>query len=221
VSLALTFGRFLSVASHRDTRQELVTNLTEPVFRKLYKGTRGNEADRFADVLKKLSGDVPAGYKNLALKPGFRKAVAEIMADGLWRTVNQILRPLQEVFPEADSTVVKNALGGLRRKPPSGKEIVSQKIGTISQYRMRDAVLTERQAPTRLVTSLVEGVKPIIRDLKEWGRHSEYEMSPSAIRMLAAQLENLFEPLTQFESSKNGSWDSLACHNNSNERKNP
>jgi hypothetical protein len=83
---------------------------------------------------------------------------------------------------------------------------------------MRDAVLAERQAPTQLVTSLVEGVKPIIKDLKEWGRHSEYEMSPSAIRMLAMQLEKLFEPLVRFPES--GSWDSLVCHE-TNERKAP
>jgi hypothetical protein len=140
------------------------------------------------------------------------------MADGHWRTTGQILGLLKLNFPAADLSVVHRAIRGLLCKPPREKELISKKIGRICQYRMRDAVLVESQVPTRFVTSLVEGVKPIIKELKQWGRHSEYEMSPSAIRMLAIQLEKLFESLIEFPES--GSWDSLV-HHETNKRKAP
>jgi len=59
VSQRLTFGRFLSFITRSDNPKPDASRLTEYVFRKLYRGTRGTENERFTDTARKLTDDMP------------------------------------------------------------------------------------------------------------------------------------------------------------------
>jgi hypothetical protein len=144
---------------------------------------------------ERLSPDTPQGYKNLVVKPGFRRELLKILADGHWHTTARIATSFHKTFPTADIAVVRRALSNLLRDPPHGKEVISKKVGKKMQYRMRDAAVGTRQVPTKLVTSLIEGIAPVIDELRYWARQNQYEITPSAMAVLAARLDKLLEPL--------------------------
>ena len=153
------------------------------------------------ELVKELLRNLPAGYKHMLARPGCRTQVIEVMENGQWYTRDQILAAVQKTFKEASSSIVQNALTALRRRPPHGKELVPQRIGNKFQYRMRKAAFSVRQVPSKLVTDLLEGIAPIIAELKQEGGRHEYEMVPGAIKELAIRLERLVKPLKQSVSS--------------------
>jgi hypothetical protein len=191
------FGRFQKYVSNGHRTEDMLQKLTERTFRRFYQGTHGAEEERFEQVARQLAIGVPAGYRNLVVKPGFRKAILEVMADGQWRTAAQVLSALKESIPAADASAIQGALRRLAARPPFGRELRSKKIGNKSQYRLCDAAHSARQIPARLAADLAEGVKPIIEELKHWARQNQYEIPPSAMGVLAVRLEKMLAPLRE------------------------
>ena len=191
----LLFGRFQIYVSNGHRTKDVLQKLTERTFRRFYQGTHGQVEERFEQVAQQLAIGVPAGYRNLVVKPGFRKAILEVMADGNWRTAAQVLTALKESIPTADKSAIQGALRRLTDRPPSGRELRSKKTGNKSQYRLCDAAHSTRQIPARLAADLAEGVRPIIEALKHWARQNQYEIPPSEMGVLAVRLEKLLAPL--------------------------
>jgi hypothetical protein len=143
------------------------------------------------------NGHLPRGYLNLKRKPGFRRKVIEVMADGQWYTTAQVLATLRQTFPEATYNTAQNAVGRLLRDPPKGHELVSRKIGNRCQYRLRESAASSRQVGAKHVTDFLEGLLPLLRQLEDWGDKGQYEIVPSSIKGIAVQMKRLFESLKQ------------------------
>lgn len=191
VSLRLVFARFLIFITQGNKSCD---QLTEKVFRALYKGTHGTETERFAHVVTKLSDTLPVGHQHQTKKSGFRSALIESMEDGKWWMTPQIQAALAETFPGISLEVAANTVRSLTVRPPSGKQMQVKKIGKRCQYRLCSAASSASITP-EVFAHIVEGIAPIIDELKHWGRSHEYQMSPVAIKRIAIQLEKLMEPL--------------------------
>jgi hypothetical protein len=129
--------------------------------------------------------------------PGYSLAIIRILSDGNWYTATQLAAALRKDFESATLKMATNALSHLKSRLPNGKELARKRIGRRCQYRLRDSATPAKLIPASVLTTLMEEAKPIIVELKQWGTHNEYEMSPSAIRVIAARLEKLFGALDQ------------------------
>jgi hypothetical protein len=147
------------------------------------------------------SGHLPQGYKNLKTKPGFRKKVLEIMADGEWHTAVDIFESFRATFPAANEKTVQNAIGRLVRFPPPGQEVVPQRSGHCFQYRLRKSAASARQVPTKLLTDFIDGFPELLRQLEEWSDKGQYEIVPSSLQGIAVKMKRLFTTLKQSISS--------------------
>jgi hypothetical protein len=121
------------------------------------------------------------------------------MADGQYRTMRQIREAVRETIPDADADSIANAVRFLRERPPEGMAMESRRATNIHQYRLSEAEPAV-MLPVADVARLAADIRPIIKELKTWGKASEWAQSPAALRLLAARLEKLIAPFQQNRS---------------------
>lgn len=196
VSQRLCFGRFLDFIASGDKR-ESVLNLTERRFRGYWKRTKGKENARFEQVLHALEHGIPHGRAALVSKPGVREALLGTLADGKWYTVSQVTATVEESLPGVTEEQVTAGVGHTRRNPPDGQRIEVKKIGRKCQYRLvSGSAAGGPEAPAKgleEVISLYEEARPLIEELRHWGKSSKWHQCPGELLKLAVKLERLFE----------------------------
>jgi hypothetical protein len=199
VSYRLLFGRFLSFRTTCSKDAPGIASLTEGAFRTLWKKTGSKkESARFAEVLTMLEKQPPPGPKPPPVnKVGLAAAVRELFEDGKWRTVRQAVEAIRPRFPGLPDETLAASVRWLRSHPPRGYQIEVKHLGKVGQYRLRRAGRDLKEVPALDVDRFLEGVVPIIEELKTWGGQSEWHQSPGALRRLAVQLERLIAPFTE------------------------
>lgn len=186
VSRRLIFGRFLSFMPDRHK----LTDLTEFRFRSHYSKTKGDEANRFRQVLNVLTDGVPPGYRNIVKKPGIKKAILDLLSDGKSYTTQQIHATVEETIPGVEVESISNAIRGLI----VDDKVVGKHKGRTHKYRLKKGgPARSTDSPPDFIIKLYEEAKPLIDELDEWGQAYEYQMSPSCIRNIAIQLRRLFD----------------------------
>lgn len=197
VSYRLIFGRFLEFTTSGCEHPSCTTNLTERRFREHWKRTKGSEKDRFEQVLHALEHGIPHGRAALVSKPGVREALLGTLADGKWYTVSQVTATVEESLPGVTEEQVTAGVGHTRRNPPDGQRIEVKKIGRKCQYRLvSGSAAGGPEAPAKgleEVISLYEEARPLIEELRHWGKSSKWHQCPGELLKLAVKLERLFE----------------------------
>ena len=146
----------------------------------------------FGHSLKDANADHwPLGYQNLKVKPGFRKKVLEIIADGQWYTSAQIFSSLREHFPLATKITAREAIRRLRRFPPPGREVVAKQIGNLCQYRLRKSSVRSRSIPAKQLNDFAEGFSVHLDDLERLARQGRFEIVPESVKGIALKMRAL------------------------------
>jgi DNA-binding transcriptional ArsR family regulator len=188
VSLRLIFGRFLDFTTTGCNQPDCLAGLTERRFRGYWVRTKGREQDRFRQVAETLANGIPQGHAALVNKPGIRQAVLACLGDGKTYTVNQITATVEESLPGVTATQVRNAMTELQRAGRVENRRPGEKV---ARYRLTKAKTSEKTGGP--VAALYEECRPLIEELRHWGKQSRYEQAPSELLNIATRLERLFE----------------------------
>jgi hypothetical protein len=164
VSARLLFGRFLRFTTTGCKSFSPPKPVTERRFRDNWsragKRPKDTEDDRFARVLERLkvdTSDTPKGYGNLVEKPGIRKAIEAILADGKRRTTAEVAALVSETIPGTDAKQVIESIKQIRNRPPRGAALDERHTGRTHKYR-----LVERKRPpaARVVPAVARAWRP-------------------------------------------------------------
>jgi hypothetical protein len=196
VGYRLAFAAFLRWLTTSGGKPKFAAEkLTERRFRASWvkSGKRGEPADRrFARCVPLLeealvqAEQLPQGYRNLQEKPGYRKAIVELMSDSKRRNVGQMAEALDAKFPGITSDTISNALKELQKRPPKGYTIDGLHVGKTHQYRFTkrkvlDASPLNPQEAGELVAGLVPVCQEMLAELKK----------PEASQSTGLLMENL------------------------------
>jgi hypothetical protein len=193
VSYRLVFGRFLAFITTGDNpNRDLIDTLTERRFRQHWKQTKGKEPARFAEVAHRLEHGIAQGHQALVEKPGIKAAIEDVLADGQWYTTAQIAATAEESLPGVTTEQVSNSMKSIHDRPPDGVKLQRKKIGKKCQYRLARRK-AGADAHADALVELYEEARPIIEELRQWGRSSRWQQAPGELLKLAVQLERLFE----------------------------
>jgi hypothetical protein len=198
VDKQLRFARFL--AYYTCSNSQLASEkLTEGSFRRCWGRSRGkSEEERFKQVARLLSGDVPPGYKNLINKPGIRKAIIEKCADGVKRSVAEIAAVLADDLPTVTRLQVSTAMAKLQKKPPKGIAVEAQHLGRVHRYRLvSKEISTAQSVDPQEAGAVVAEVLPIFKEIQKELKKSVVTLSTAFLMERVHRIEQALLSLLQ------------------------
>ncbi len=154
-----------------------------------------------AEPIEPGTDNLPLGYRNLKIKPGFRKKVLDILADGRWHTTAEVFASLRDTFPAATHEVAQNSMHRLLRDPPPGRELESEKVGNRCRYRLRKSAASSRHVPASKLTDFMNEFPELLRQLEEWSNKGQYEIVPSSLQGIVLKMKRLIAALKHSISS--------------------